>query len=250
MACRRGYFARLRGEAEAALMNRGVGRSSALLYEGYALYPYRADALKNRHRWTLGGLVPRAYGERHGEPWSLLVECLVRGDGETRLSVGLRFLRPVGTASSWQEAVEEEFTAPDVPMSESVRWCYRAGPVEAAVEFAAARVGDNLYCVQVQVENVTTVDDPDRMPRDAAMLRSLASANVVLGVRDGKFVSLTDPPEGLKPFADGCRNIGVWPVARRRPGPVRYGPRVADHPGRLPARGPGEPGRLLRRDRD
>jgi hypothetical protein len=188
----------------------------ALLYEGYALYPYRPDALKNRHRWTLGGLAPRTYGERHGEPWSLQAECLLYGDVETRLSVGLRFLRPVGTASSWQEAVEEEFTVPDVSLSGSVRRSFPTGsteiPVTAVVELSASGVCDGLYRIRVRVENLTPVDDPERMSRDAAMLRSLASAHVVLGVRGGRFVSLTDPPDELRALADSCRNVGVWPV--------------------------------------
>jgi hypothetical protein len=196
----------------------------AVLYEGYVLYPYRADALKNRHRWTVGGLVPRAYGERHAEPWSFQAECLVHGDAESRLSVGLRFLRPVGTASTWQEAVEEQFTVPDVPLvgrvSQPVRWSYRSGPedapVAAVVEFSSAGVGDGLFRIRVQVENLTTCDDT--VTRDAAMLRGLASAHVVLGVRSGRFVSLTDSPTELKALADGCRNVGVWPVLVGDPG--------------------------------
>src|SRR5690349_11547671 len=36
----------------------------ALLYEGYLLYPYRSDAVKNRHRFTFGGLYPPAWCTR------------------------------------------------------------------------------------------------------------------------------------------------------------------------------------------
>jgi len=186
----------------------------ALLYEGYVLYPYRADALKNRHRWTLGGLVPRECGD----PWFLQTECLVRADDDARLSVGLRFLRPVGRAEAdWQEAVEEAFTVPDVPVvdpvSQPVRWNYGAGLVTATVEFSAVCLGGGLYRVRVRVENVT--------PSDGRVSRSeltLASAHVVLGVRDGRFISLTDPPEELKRLADDCRNVGVWPVLVGDPG--------------------------------
>jgi hypothetical protein len=193
----------------------------ALLYEGYVLYPYRADALKNRHRWTLGGLVPRA----HGEPWFLQAECLVHGDADSRLSVGLRFLRPVGRADTeWQEAVEESFTVPDVPLvgqvSQPVRWSYRAGPdetpVTAAVEYKAVPVGEGLYRVRVRVENVTAIEDG--ASREAVTLRTLASAHVVLGVCAGRFASLTDPPDELKQLAAGCRNVGVWPVLVGDPG--------------------------------
>ena len=66
---------------------------AALLYEGYILYPYR-PALKNRQRWTFGGLCPRAYSDAHNgsDPWSLQTECLVEGDGRTPLLVSVRFL--------------------------------------------------------------------------------------------------------------------------------------------------------------
>jgi hydrogenase maturation protease len=33
-----------------------------------------------------------------------------------------------------------------------------------------------------------------------------------LGVTDGKFISLLEPPEELKDLAVSCENIGVWPV--------------------------------------
>ncbi len=39
--------------------------ASAVLYEGYILYPYR-PSVKNRQRWTFGGLVPRAYSQATG----------------------------------------------------------------------------------------------------------------------------------------------------------------------------------------
>ena len=51
----------------------------AVLYEGYALYPYR-PSLKNQQRWTFGAVLPRAYCELHdGERWMMQSECLVEG---------------------------------------------------------------------------------------------------------------------------------------------------------------------------
>ena len=47
--------------------------AQAVLYEGYILYPYR-PSVKNRQRWTFGGIYPEAYcqtqrgGERFGHP--------------------------------------------------------------------------------------------------------------------------------------------------------------------------------------
>jgi hypothetical protein len=65
----------------------------AVLYEGYILYPYR-PSVKNRQRWTFGGLYPRAFcvAQDSGDPWSMQTECLVRGEGDSRLQIEVRFL--------------------------------------------------------------------------------------------------------------------------------------------------------------
>src|SRR5437870_8184321 len=69
---------------------------NAVLYEGYILYPYR-PSVKNRQRWTFGGLYPRAYAEAHesGDPCSMQTECLVAGGRGTTLAVKDRFLHLV-----------------------------------------------------------------------------------------------------------------------------------------------------------
>jgi hypothetical protein len=67
---------------------------SAVLYEGYVLYPYRPSSVKNRQRWTFGGLYPRSYSQAQGtaEPYSVQTQCLVLGDPDTLLEVKVRFL--------------------------------------------------------------------------------------------------------------------------------------------------------------
>src|SRR5690349_9508474 len=67
---------------------------NAVLYEGYVLYPYRPSSIKNRQRWTFGGLYPRAYSEANGglEPFSMQTQCLVLGGEATTLEVKVRFL--------------------------------------------------------------------------------------------------------------------------------------------------------------
>ena len=69
--------------------------ASAVLYEGYLLYPYRASALKNQQRWNFGVLYPRAYAEQQtgADAWSSQTECLVRAGVDAKLSVRLRFLQ-------------------------------------------------------------------------------------------------------------------------------------------------------------
>lgn len=69
----------------------------ATLYEGYILYPYRPDAVKNRVRWTFGGVHPRVYSEATGgsDPWVVQTECLLRAPADAHLDAEVRFLHPV-----------------------------------------------------------------------------------------------------------------------------------------------------------
>jgi len=209
--------------------------ADALMYEGYVLYPYRATTVKNRHRWTIGALVPFSYSQADGggEPCSLQTECLVRGDHRTTVTVRTRFLHPLERTdrdSSWQEGVEREFTIPGVELAElaacarQVSFAFNAArttdgevhriqhAIEGRVDLSATRLVAELFRVTIVAANHTSLETSAGMSRDAVMLRSLASAHLILSVNAGEFVSLTDPPEGLKPFVDGCRNVGVWPV--------------------------------------
>ncbi|MGW0808735.1 hypothetical protein [Nonomuraea sp. NPDC002799] len=70
--------------------------AQAVLYEGYLLWPYRETSLKNRHRWTIGGVHPEAYGRAHdGHAWRTRTECLLEaGPGDT-VDVCVRFLHAV-----------------------------------------------------------------------------------------------------------------------------------------------------------
>ncbi|HEY8212367.1 MAG TPA: hypothetical protein VIG99_33015 [Myxococcaceae bacterium] len=163
--------------------------SRAVLYEGYALYPYRPSALKNRRRWMLGGLYPRAWAEGQGERWCSRTECLLVG-GEAAARV--RFLHG-----------EEE------------REVVGAGPFEfpgirGEVAFAVTALADGGTRVTVEVRNLT--DLAVTAGRDEAGSRCLWSAQVILRARGGRFVSLADPPESLREAAAACRNEGMWPA--------------------------------------
>jgi hypothetical protein len=66
----------------------------AVLYEGYILYPYRASSIKNRQRWTFGGLFPEDYARSGdtGDACRMQTECLLQGVRATRLELRVRFL--------------------------------------------------------------------------------------------------------------------------------------------------------------
>src|SRR5690242_15638065 len=108
----------------------------AVLYEGYMLYPYRPTSVKNRQRWTLGGLCPPAWSAIHDDEANAMhVECVVEGSPTTGIDVDVGFLqlvdrrvRTLGARDtqsdlveidgrryrSWQEATERRFAVPRV----------------------------------------------------------------------------------------------------------------------------------------
>jgi hypothetical protein len=46
----------------------------------------------------------------------------------------------------------------------------------------------------------------------------MLSAHTMLGIQDGVFLSLLDPPDAHREAARACRNIGTWPVLAGREG--------------------------------
>jgi hydrogenase maturation protease len=106
--------------------------ADAVLYEGYILYPYR-PSVKNRQRWTFGGLYPEAWCRTQGagaDAPASQTECLVAGSAETRFEAVVRFLHLTARLVG-------EYHPPlaDWPDGES--------PAFRLVE--ALRVGDRLY---------------------------------------------------------------------------------------------------------
>jgi len=71
--------------------------TTAVLYEGYILYPYRGPSVNNQQRWNFGVVYPRAYAEAQGgsDSWSMQTECLLLPGAETELEVKVRFLQLV-----------------------------------------------------------------------------------------------------------------------------------------------------------
>jgi hypothetical protein len=87
-------------------------------------------------------------------------------------------------------------------------WEFLAG----SVEFAAQQLTDEIVRTTVRIRNLMPFDSRFGTSRDAALPVSLISTHTILGVEQGKFVSLLEPPDSLKEFGDQCDNVGTWPV--------------------------------------
>lgn len=88
-------------------------------------------------------------------------------------------------------------------------------PLSGGIQLEAEKCGEDAMRLTVRVENRSefeTSGAEQRFSRDAALASSLVSAHMVLGITNGEFFSLLDPPAGYEETAAQCRNTGVWPV--------------------------------------
>ena len=237
--------------------------ADAVLYEGYILYPYRASAVKNRQRWTFGGVFPQGVQD---EISTMQTEILLRAAASARVEILVRFLqtqrRQVRKLNihaleaaydrvaeldvegqryvTWDEAVEREIVASNIPLSEvlsrptrmtfgvpvqeTVETIYApsgavAGTVtrtckalEGLLEIFATDFGDGVSRLGVAVTNVTNLPESERLSRADAQTYAFMSTHMLMHAASGEFISILDPPAHLQAAAETCRNQGTWPV--------------------------------------
>jgi hydrogenase maturation protease len=142
---------------------------------------------------------------------------------------------------TWQEAAEREVSMPALNLSETAAQTQRLAfsfpsnreieplrdesggqlvghivrtqqAIEGEIEVAAARVGEDAFKITVRILNLTPLEDAERKSRDDALMRSFVSTHTILGLREGEFISLLDPPEEFKAATAACQNTGTYPV--------------------------------------
>lgn len=208
--------------------------AKAVLYEGYMLYPYRPSSVKNRQRFNFGVLYPEGYcdAQEGSDACSMRTECLVRGNRDSAIEASLRFLqlqirrrRDSVLPEGWQEAVERDVCLPECALG---NLCERQvthtfafasqddaefsrDSVEGTVDVSALELRNDLFKISSQARNITALKT-SCIDRDAALMHSLVSTHLVMGVTKGEFISLLEPPQDLAEVAAGCQNVGAWPV--------------------------------------
>ncbi len=124
--------------------------ADAVLFEGYALFPYGAGATKNQMRWMFGVLAPHVGGSTNADPSEIQTECLVESGPVTWVTCRVRGLqlesriveRETAPGSgrferldrleldgrllmSWDEGLERTLDLPAAPLHDLLRqpWC-------------------------------------------------------------------------------------------------------------------------------
>ncbi|MBY0523971.1 MAG: hypothetical protein K2R98_11265 [Gemmataceae bacterium] len=175
--------------------------ANAILYEGYLLYPYR-PSVKNRQRWTFGGLYPEAFGRAQGDASASQTECLVCGGSDTTVEVIARFLhltdRTVGELdrplAEWPEATEPSFRSVET---------LRVGDTVLQVWQEAEE--REVYCGRTRLADLLERPLPARFAFPSRRwLEPVRKANTIMGV-------LVREQHGI----EGTLELRAAPVAER-----------------------------------
>lgn len=141
---------------------------------------------------------------------------------------------------TWQEAIEREVTDPQLKLSELITdaqhtWfsfclatdvdplvdhdgrCVGAvrrsqSSIQGQMSTSCERVGDRVFKLTVDVQNDSVSPVQAHIHGDGRLNQVFSSTHILLGVEDGEFVSLIDPPDQFIDAVADCQNIGVWPV--------------------------------------
>jgi hypothetical protein len=188
--------------------DRASGIADAVLMEGYALFPYRASALKNRFRWTFGVLAPRAWSEAGGsESWWIEAQLLVAGT-PARIAGRLRFFQ-IEKREGWDDGTLRVVDFDATARETTFAFGSLAGQI--AIRRVAVSASPALTKLVIRVENLTRWHDPIA-GRDAVLAAALASTHLLIGVEGGELLSLADPPAWARVHAAACTSVGTYPV--------------------------------------
>lgn len=199
----------------------------AMLYEGYILYPYRATSTKNQQRWNSGTLYPRDWAEsqRPAESSRMITECLLRAEENPQLNIRASFLQLIPSTEDWNQGIERSSDHAELDIVKlcqepiSLRLNFNEpqggpglGALSGNVSVHVLTIEERVYKLHFELVNTTVILNPESLPRKQALLHSMLSAHLLLGVQNGRFISLLDPPHALRQAAQGCQNVGAFPV--------------------------------------
>ena len=195
--------------------------ADAVLYEGYVLYPYRASSIKNRIRWTFGGIYPRTYSHAQSgaDRCRASTQCLVLG-GLSALTVEVRCLELLSISNDAADAARpcsfrHDFGTLASLVGTSIERAFSSERLHGSLELRVRALQDDLFQVSLTLQNESNCP---ALERAQALADTLVAAHLLLAVQGGELVSLLEPPEGLEAAARSCEQQGLWPVLAGRKG--------------------------------
>ena len=168
----------------------------ALLWEGYALYPYTPTATKNATPTPFGIVYPPAYAAGLASTYDHVeLRCVLRCEATATVAAEVWFLAPAGEG---HRASEQRLALPPATVvdlrSRLEREATVAGALTVAIAMWAEPVADAELEIVLRIENRTPCEDG--LSRAGALARSLLSTHPVLRVDGGRFASPLERPCG------------------------------------------------------
>jgi hypothetical protein len=237
--------------------DRARAAADAVLYEGYLLYPYRANSRKNQTRWQFGVLGPAGAADAGiGEDDTLSAQVVVSAGTDPALRVVVRFLQlqhrgvekdagggrfePVEELVSgsrswlrWDEAVERELSFGPFDIESQLPQTLPVN-VDAGTDIEnveGGRLVRTRRALHAQLEITAEHDDGyvrlaltvrntagRAADKDEAIAVSLIGTHLLAEITDGDFVSLLEPPASADNAVARCRHHRCFPVLAGPPG--------------------------------
>lgn len=224
--------------------------ADTVLYEGYALYPYRADDQKNQVRWQFGVLMPPAMVVADPSERSGLIARLLAEGRQPRFTIRLRFLQAQRrtveeyadggphevarldagdtTYLPFDEAVPHELDV-DVAADGAASETFEVAGTESLEEVPGGRLRRRSLPLTLSVTasteqlpgpygvtrltvRVANTTDWQGTGRVDALRGALIAAHVLVLADGGRLLSMTDPPEWATAYVAESPSEGVWPV--------------------------------------
>jgi hypothetical protein len=204
-----------------------------LLYEGYALYPYTASAVKNATPTPFGIVYPPSYAAGPSAAFDRLrLHGVVRGDSGARLGAEVRFLQ--AAAEGGHRAVERRLAVPEASLArladDPYTECFEFGHLTGRLRLSAEPRGQGLWRIALCVHNTTPLEPGAE--RAEALHSSLLSTHPLLRLSGGSFASPLERAGEAGRAVEECASVNTFPVLATPGDDVLLGAAIVlpDHP--------------------
>jgi hypothetical protein len=194
--------------------------ADTVLFEGYMLYPYRANDPKNRVRWQFGVLAPPAFArDNPSERDHLQTDCLLEG-ARVRLTVLVRYLHVQRrTVQRAEDGGFADTTSLDVGAATFLPWdeavvCEEAVPIPPDQPTGARQIG------------ALASTDTETLRDGETVVGRLVRERVALSGRLSWALEPLPGPYGTRRLRIRVENTTRWPAGGRsgpdRPDALRH----------------------------
>ena len=217
------------------MMDAGVeSLLGALLYEGYALYPYTASAAKNATPTPFGIVYPPAYAAGSAAAFDRLrLHGVAAAGPDAGIEAEVRFLQ--AAPEGGHRAVERRLTAAPRSLEELAAapavQTFEFDGLTGRMRFSARRLDREAWRIAVCVHNTTAVDTHG-LDRGAALRASLLSTHPIVSLTGGRFASPLERDGPLAGAVADCESINTYPILATPADTVLVGAAIVlpDHP--------------------